>query len=52
MKNILTMTGMQSEDSIENGTVNRFVKKAQNVIEDNNFGTRKNVLKYDKAQHD
>ena len=33
MKNILTMTGMKSEDSIENRTVNKFVKKAQNVIE-------------------
>lgn len=52
MKNILTMTGMQSEDSIENGTVNRFVKKAQNFIEDNNFGTRKNVLKYDKVNNE
>ena len=45
MKHILTMTGMKNEDSIENRTVNKFVKKAQNVIEDNNFGTRKSVLK-------
>ena len=37
MKHILTMTGMKNEDSIENRTVNKFVKKAQNVIEDNNF---------------
>ena len=52
MKNILTMTGMKSEDSIENRTVNKFVKKAQNVIEDNNFGTRKSVLKYDKVNNE
>ena len=52
MKHILTMTGMKNEDSIENRTVNKFVKKAQNVIEDNNFGTRKSVLKYDKVNNE
>lgn len=34
---------------VEHTMVNRFVKKAQTVIEDNNFGARKNVMKYDKV---
>ena len=52
MKNMLTLTGMKSEESLTNQTVNKFVKKAQTVIEDNNFGTRKNVVKYDKVNNE
>lgn len=52
MKNALAMTGVGSEDSIENRTVNKFVKKAQNVIEDNNLGARKSVLKFDKVNNE
>ena len=43
---------MKNEESLENGTVNKFVKKAQTVIEDNNFGARKNVLKFDKVNNE
>lgn len=52
MKTMLTLTGMKDEESLTNNTVNKFVKKAQNVIEDNNFGTRKNVVKYDKVNNE
>ena len=52
MKNMLTLTGMKSEESLTNQTVNKFVKKAQTVIEDNNFGARKNVVKYDKVNNE
>ena len=52
MTNMLTLTGMKSEESLTNQTVNKFVKKAQTVIEDNNFGTRKNVVKYDKVNNE
>lgn len=52
MKNVLSATGMKNDDSLENNTVNKFVKKAQTVIEDNNFGVRKNVLKFDKVNNE
>ena len=52
MKNVLSATGMKNDDSLENNTVNKFVKKAQTVIEDNNFGARKNVLKFDKVNNE
>lgn len=52
MKNMLTLTGMKEEENLTNKTVNKFVKKAQTVIEDNNFGTRKNVVKYDKVNNE
>lgn len=52
MKNMLSLAGMKNEESLENGTVNKFVKKAQTVIEDNNFGARKNVLKFDKVNNE
>lgn len=52
MKHMLHATGLQAEQSVANRTVNRFVKKAQNVIEDNNFGARKNVLKFDKVNNE
>lgn len=52
MKHMLQATGLKAEQSVENRTVNRFVKKAQNVIEDNNFGARKNVLKFDKVNNE
>lgn len=41
-----------NEEGLTNKTVSRFVKKAQTVIEDNNFATRKNVLKYDKVNNE
>ena len=49
---MLSLAGMKNEESLENGTVNKFVKKAQTVIEDNNFGARKNVLKFDKVNNE
>lgn len=52
MKKLLTSVGMKNDEKIESKSVNKFVKKAQNVIEDNNFGMRKNVLKYDKVNNE
>lgn len=52
MKNALKVLGMKSNESIENKTVNSFVNKAQTMIEDNNFGARKNVLKFDKVNNE
>ena len=52
MKNVFRIAGLNSDDSVENKTVNKFVKKAQTVIEDINFGIRKNVLKYDKVNNE
>lgn len=52
MKTIFTVSGIQPDECIENKTVNKFVKKAQTLIEDNNYGVRKNVLDFDKVNNE
>ena len=52
MKTIFTLSGIQPEEYIKNRTVNKFVKKAQTLIEDNNYGIRKNVLDFDKVNNE
>lgn len=52
MKKMFTLSGFKQEDSVNNRTVNQFVKKAQTLIEDNNYGIRKNVLDYDKVNNE
>lgn len=49
LRNVLHTIGMKKNEGIRSRSVNQFVKKAQTVIEDNHFGARKNVLKYDKV---
>lgn len=51
MKNVLSATGMKNDDSLEQHR-KQICKKAQTVIEDNNFGARKNVLKFDKVNNE
>ena len=51
MKKVLMATGL-GEEGLENRMVERFIKKAQVVIEDNNFGARKNVLKFDQINNE
>ncbi len=52
IKNMLLSTGLTENESVESNIVNKFVKKAQTIIEDNNFGARKNVLKFDKVNNE
>ncbi|MFR7476294.1 hypothetical protein [Frisingicoccus sp.] len=49
MKHMMLLTGLTETECIEGNIVNKFVKQAQTIIEDNNFGARKNVMKFDRV---
>lgn len=52
LKKAMLAAGLSTGDHLENKTVDKFVRKAQEMIEDNHFGIRKNVLKYDEVNNE
>ena len=52
MINIFNAVGVPENQEIEHGMLNRAIENAQKKIENNNFGARENLLKYDEVMNE
>ena len=51
MLKALQRLGMKEDEAIEHGMVSRAVARAQNKVEERNFGIRKNLVEYDEVRN-
>ena len=52
MTRIVDTLGMEEDDVIEHGMINKAIENAQKKVEGNNFGIRKHLLQYDQVMNE